>query len=366
MNVERRGMPTRSLAAIGIDEAEERIWRFLLSRRNATVADVAGALGLPARKAQRLLDSLEAKGLATCSPERPRRYLPISPEFAVEALIRQRQEELERVRAAIPDLQEQAARNAASPAEQMVELITSSQAVNQIFSRLQQSIQAEVICMQRAPVLFSSFDETDDAQKKALAKGVNVRSIADAEFLALPGAMNRVRHDMAAGEQVRVFPVLPFKMVVVDQRIGLIPLSLHEPDGPSLLVRSSALLDALCALFETLWERATPITFSVAGALKDGEAAARVPQAAARLIPLLAAGFNDKAIAHELDISPATLNRRMAELMRSLDTRTRFQAGWLAALNAFPERLATQPSKECDAPVDGSASRNAHRTPADR
>src|ERR1019366_6423877 len=133
--------------------------------------------------------------------------------------------------------------------EEMVELITSRNAVGQVFAQLQQMIQNEVVCLQRAPVLFSSFDDTDASQKQALAKGVRVRSIADAEFLALPGALNRVRHDMEAGEEVRIFPTLPFKMVVVDRRIGLIPLSLHEPDGPSLLVRSSALLDALCALF---------------------------------------------------------------------------------------------------------------------
>ena len=106
-----------------------------------------------------------------------------------------------------------------------------------------------------------------------------------------------------------------------------------------MLVRSSALLDALYALFESLWERSTPVAFTPSGALKDGKPGSRVPDAAAKLVPLLAAGLNDKAIAHELGISAATLNRRLAELMKSLDTRTRFQMGWRAALDAFPERL---------------------------
>ena len=70
-----------------------------------------------------------------------------------------------------------------------------------------------------------------------------------------------------------------------------------------------------------------------------------LPEAAAKLIPLLAAGLNDKAIAHELDVSSATLNRRLAELMKALDTRTRFQMGWRAALEAFPERVPRTRSK---------------------
>ena len=48
----------------------------------------------------------------------------------------------------------------------------------------------------------------------------------------------------------------------------------------------------------------------------------------------------DKAIALELGISPATLNRRMSELLRSCGTRSRFQLGWRAALQATVPRPA--------------------------
>jgi AraC-like DNA-binding protein len=54
----------------------------------------------------------------------------------------------------------------------------------------------------------------------------------------------------------------------------------------------------------------------------------------AALIPLLSAGLNDKAIAAELGISSATLNRRMSDLMKKTGTRTRFQLGWHVALDA--------------------------------
>ena len=338
----QNGASPRPLEVLGIDADEERVYRFLLTSGMATLQEVTRGLGLSARKTQRLLDVLEAKGLATRSPERPRRYIASSPDIAVEALASQRQADLERARSAIHELKEQAASaNSPHASEQIVELITSRNAVGRVFTQMQEMVQNELVCLERAPVLFSSLlDETDASQRQALAKGVRLRTIADAEFLALPGAVNWIRHDMAMGEEVRIFPTLPFKMVVVDRRIGLIPLTLHEPDGPSLLVRSSALLDALCALFETLWERATPITFTSAGILKNGEPTSRVPEGAGQLIPLLAAGLNDKAIAYELGISSATLNRRVAELMKGLATRTRFQAGWLAALNAFPERLA--------------------------
>src|SRR5262249_53886625 len=162
----------------------------------------------------------------------------------------------------------------------------------------------------------------------------------DADWLALPGASARVRSESESGEEIRVFPQLPFKIAIFDRRIAFIPLNPDEPAGATLLVGSSALLHALYALFDSVWERSAPRAFTPAGVPKIAKALSRVPETAAKLIPLLAAGLNDKAIAHELDVSSATLNRRLAELMKGLDTRTRFQMGWRAALEAFPERVA--------------------------
>jgi hypothetical protein len=181
----------------------------------------------------------------------------------------------------------------------------------------------------------------DDVQAQKVGGSIRVRTISDAEYLALPGALKRMRHDMEMGEEVRVFPTLPIKMVVADRRIALIPLNIDDQGGPALLVRSSSLLDALCELFEMTWERSAPIAFTRTGELKTGKLDPRVSGVAAELIPLLAAGLNDKAIAHEAGISAMTLTRRITELMKSFDTRTRFQLGWRAALDAFPDGLAT-------------------------
>jgi DNA-binding NarL/FixJ family response regulator len=82
-------------------------------------------------------------------------------------------------------------------------------------------------------------------------------------------------------------------------------------------------------MFELLWSQAAPIAFTRAGELRTGELASRLPEETEQIVPLLAAGLNDKAIAHELGISASTLNRRIAELMKGVDARSRFQLGWL-------------------------------------
>lgn len=331
------------LGALGVSREEERVYRFLLACGTATAQDVAGGLGLPPRRAQRLLDAIEGKGFATCAPERPQRYIPARPEFAVEALIHEHEAGLERARAAIADLQQQA-RDAPGTIdrEQMVELVTSRESECQIFEQMQRVAEHEILTMTRPPLRISRldipYDEDQRHQVAARARGVRYRSVVDGDYLALPGAVRHVRMDIEAGEDIRVFPCLPFKAVLADRRIAFIPLNRQQPDGPTLLVRSSALLDALYALFESIWERATPISFATDDEIVHGTEAPE--HDAGELIRLFAEGLNDKAIAHELGISASTLHRRIAELMKKLGTRTRFQLGWRAALAAYPERTA--------------------------
>lgn len=322
-----------SLEAVGIDKMEEAVYRFLLANRMATSVDVAQMLSLSSRKAQQLLDSIEMKGLVTHSPERPRRYIAASPKLAVEALISQRHLGLEQVRSTIPELTEYAESSSdTDDREQVVELITSRASLAQVFKQLMHTIQDEALAFQRAPRLYN---------QSTMPAGVRTRTITDAGFLASPGALELLRQDVKNGEEARVFPMLPVKMLIADRRIGLIPLNTENPDGPILLVRASSLLDALRALFDLTWERATPVLFTRAGKLETGPVSARLSSLTDELIPLLAAGLNDKAIAYEAGISGTTLSRRVNELMRAMDTRTRFQLGWRAAMETFSGKVPT-------------------------
>ena len=319
----------RPLEALGISVIEEHVYEALLDRSGATLADLERDLTLPSRKLQRVLNALEQKGLITRTSIPPRRHIPASPDIAVEALVLRRHDELRRARSEIQRLQERAAASAGEQ-RQMIELVTTREAERHVFEQMQHAAQHEVIFLERPPILIAGPEQPDETEMRALSRGVRYRSIADRAFLELPSVLTRVREDMLAGEEVRVVSKLPFKMVMADRSIALIPLNLERPGSPTMLVRSSALLDALYAMFELLWNQAAPISFTREGAMSTGELAARLPEETEKLIPLLAAGLNDKTIAHELGISASTLNRRMAELMKSVDARSRFQLGWLA------------------------------------
>ncbi len=332
------GIPGRSFEVLGISEAEEKVYRWLLAHSGATAQEVSRAVEMTPNKVQRLLGSIEDKGLTTHSPEKPRRYIPVAADIALKALIHRHQESLQQAEAAIEVLQEQTAAQRRDEGEQIVELVTNLEASRQTFNQMLRSAQHEIIALMRPPIFVTKMNEKKEReedkwiQRETQAKGVRYRSIANAEFLALPGAIQGALEDMKAGEEVRVVSHLPFKMVLADRRVAFIPLHLDRPNSVVLLVRSSALVDALYALFEVLWDRASPLSFTPSGEPEIAASDSRLPEDAQALFSLLAAGLNDKKIAHELGLSLRTHYRRINEQMENMGAQTRFQFGWLAAL----------------------------------
>jgi DNA-binding NarL/FixJ family response regulator len=112
---------------------------------------------------------------------------------------------------------------------------------------------------------------------------------------------------------------------MADNRIAIIPISSSEHVVDfAYVIHPSTLLDALARLFDAEWERAVPLP---AAAGRPAAAAAGAPPDATALLSLLAAGQTDARIARSLGWSLRTTQRRVRQLMATLNATTRFQAG---------------------------------------
>ena len=169
-----------------------------------------------------------------------------------------------------------------------------------------------------------------------------LRAIHERAVLQAPGYLASLKQGVAAGEQARVLPWLPMKLFLVDDRLGILPLQ-AAPTAieSSVVVHQSALLEALTALFETLWHLSLPPELAATNlSLLDN------PSAEERLIlASLTAGLPDEAIARQLGLSDRTYQRRIHDLMERLHAQTRFQLarqaarrGWLDADKAAPRK----------------------------
>lgn len=151
-----------------------------------------------------------------------------------------------------------------------------------------------------------------------VAAGRPVRSIYPTSFLE-PGrrhAERWVREWADVGEQQRLQASVPHAFTVYGDDLVLACTEWGVVTDDLLAIRSPLLVRAFSALFDQAWRSGLPVPRS-----------AYDPLLADRLLPMLAAGLKDQAIARYLGVSLRTVRRRVADLMAELGVQTRFQLG---------------------------------------
>jgi DNA-binding CsgD family transcriptional regulator len=312
------------LDGMGLTESEESVYVALVELSSAGQAELGARC--PRANVRAALAGLESKGLVSRLPGPAVRYAPSPPDVALEVLARAREQELAQARLAIAQLTSRyrLARISTRPAE-VVEVVTSREATLRRWEQLQRSARQQVRSFDRGP--YVSDPVHNQVELEMLAGGVAYRSVYHPAGFELPGRPASVRALIAAGEQVRVTEDVPVKMFIADDQTGLLPLEIAGSAESCLVIHASSLLDTLIALFEHVWDRAVAIHGD--GELPALEAGPSPGEAV--LLPLLAAGLTDGAIARQLGTHPRTVQRRVRDLLDKLGAETRFQAGLQAA-----------------------------------
>ena len=323
----------QSLSALGMSPFDESVYRALLDRAEAAPGELAESLGAGVARVERALDRLRELGLASRLSGRRRRYTATDPEAAVEALVRSRTADLERVRSVAVELASRfhAAQRAGGHGD-AIEIVHGAEQLGRWFVRLQQQVREEMLVLDRPPYALAARNPVEPV---SLAQGVRWRAVYAPEALELPGALDEVTELARRGERGRVLPGLPLKLAVADGKTALLPLSLDLENAQIAIVHESTLLDALVDLFQMYWEMAVPIGVQESAPEPKQPAPERASEAPSvppdedtrRLLTLLASGLKDDAIARQLGLSTRTMRRRMRQLLDDLSAANRFQAG---------------------------------------
>ncbi|MGS2618142.1 helix-turn-helix domain-containing protein [Micromonospora sp. LZ34] len=209
-----------------VDARDERVLRALLTRPQATVDGVATASGQHIDQVAAALARLSRRGLAARLAGPPDQYTATDPRTAPDALIHRAEQALRRARDAVAELTAlfHTARTE-PPTAGSVEVVTGHE-ISRAFVRMQQS--------------------------------------------------------------ARVLADVPLKMHLFDDRLAMVALDLDTPTTRTALMYPSALLEALATVFESCWQRATPLEAAA------GEAG--LSDEHRQLIALLAAGVKDDMI----------------------------------------------------------------------
>lgn len=318
-----------TLELVGVSRLEENIYRALLPRPRADVAEIARNLGVAPGKVRQALSELETKGLVSRTPGSRPSYIAARPELALEALVLRRIADLEQVLREASRLGERfEATSVDHPGPAAVELVRGFDATLQWAMQVQRSASREVRVIDVPPPLVPPLGP-NPTELELLGRGFVYRVLYHETSFEVPGKLDAARACIEAGEQARIYSGEPIKLLIADRKLALAYDAKLGRVQDSLIVHPSFLLDALVMLFDLLWAQSVPLHVDgIPGVPGEDIALSGLDR---QLLGLLAAGAKDERIARQLGIGLRTVRRRTAHLMTVLGARTRFQAGMKAA-----------------------------------
>jgi DNA-binding CsgD family transcriptional regulator len=312
------------LTSLGFSRSLERLYERLLLQSGRELVTVADALLRSPDDLLAELEPLRAEGIVWLegsqvfvAPPADAVAMLLSGQAEQAARARERLDELAR---AIPFLTAGSVRHAKGDVHDVLPLDGELSAGGNLLGLLQ-----ALVTQSKGDLLWLRPDQwripREHAMRKliadAVAEGRTSRAIYP--IAALREAPTVLIARAEAGEQIRLLPELPTRLLIIGRTHALLPEPLGFADGPRTLVRQQGLVEALTLWFELLWDRAAPVA-----ALDRGE-----PRADLRrfLLQQLAAGAQDEQIARRLGVSLRTVRRRVADALTELGADTRFQAG---------------------------------------
>lgn len=320
--------PESVISALGFGKAADRAYHQVLPQSGRELVSVAQSVLRTPEELLRDLGPLVEKGIVTCEDSRifvlnpgdaVARLVTLSAESAAAAHAR-----LDAVARALPYLTATTVRPADDEVDDVQPVdgeITSGGNPVQLLASLISNSKGDLLWLR--PDQFRKPREDAMAQivGEQIAQGRRSRAIYPVR--ALTEAPDTLALRASVGEEIRLMPQLPTRMIVIGTTHVVLPEPLGFVDEPRSLVRQRGWVEAMTLWFESMWDKASPLSTTVSG---RGAGDLRT-----FLLQQLASGAQDEQIARRLGVSLRTVRRRVADLMSDLGADSRFQAGVEAA-----------------------------------
>jgi len=255
------------LTRLGLTTYEAKAYLALTLRDSYTAAQVSRQAGLPRQRIYDVLGSLVEKGLASARPGEVVKYAAIPPQLAVARLIETHRlglqdlerDALEMVASMTPAYE--AGRSQTDPLE-YIEVLRDERAINERFAQLQANVKREILVFTKPPY---ATPPQENVEGLLVSREHTARAMYELSAFDDPDFIRGVQRFLEAGEDARFVPVLPLKLVIIDETIVM--FGMQDPvEGSSdltiVVVEHPSLAKTLKLAFEATW--ATGLTFQQA------------------------------------------------------------------------------------------------------
>jgi sugar-specific transcriptional regulator TrmB len=254
------------LQAMGLNAYEARSYLVLVGHPRFKALELAARAHVPRQKIYEVLDSLVEKGFAQVIQEKTKLFSAVPPDQAIPSYLARRTQALEQ------ELADQSKAAANMIGELMaaysegqggrgtldyLRIVSDPGQVASQFRGMLAESMAEYLEFSRPPYAVDPLDA--ELVIQARERGVVCRLLV--ELGTLDPAHEKFLADyQAAGVEVRQIEKVPLKMAVLDRRRGLLALLdpvITKPAWTSVVFEHEGMAEAMRALFQDYWRRAT-------------------------------------------------------------------------------------------------------------
>lgn len=251
------------LQRCGLGDKEARAFVHLTNMGESKVADLATAAGLKRAETYQILEKLQGRGLVEGTLARPRKFVALPPQRAMEVLVEERANELK----SVENLREEAERSLASlsgaSAESQAGSFRILQDLNQIGGQLRRTARAakrEVCAVASSRSLFRLLlDEgLEEELEAAHEKGVKLRILTE----IMPGQEATVERLLTFADVRHAMVPRPMRFFIADedeivQYVTADPMTSGAKET-ALWIGARDHVGAQRAQFDEMWTEAVP------------------------------------------------------------------------------------------------------------
>ncbi|MFF2953342.1 LuxR C-terminal-related transcriptional regulator [Kitasatospora sp. NPDC057965] len=321
------------LGVLGLEPVVEQVYATLLDRPQSDLAGLVEITGLTGSQVRGALDELADRAFVRPSRETAGGLRAVSPQLALDLLLRRQEAELARRTQQLAEGRAAAAEAVAaygslapSAVVNGAERLVGLDAIEAKLELLTKELRHECLSvMPGGAQSQASLDASRPLDADALARGVAILTLYQDSVRNDPPTHAYAHWLTALGGEVRTAPLLPPRMLIFDREVAVVPIDPGDTKAGALCTREPGIVAALVAVYEHTWATAVPL----GAAARENEEG--LTAAERELLTLLARGLTDDAAAKRLGMGLRTVRRQMAGLMERLGATSRFEAGLKAA-----------------------------------
>ncbi|MFB6905894.1 LuxR C-terminal-related transcriptional regulator [Streptomyces bacillaris] len=284
---------------------------------------------MPETEVRAALDELSEYALARPCTEDQNQVRPVNPLLGFEALIARKQaklaahqQQLEESRAVIAEALAQYDLEYDTGNSVGIRHLEGIEAIREQLELLNSTVVDEFLTLAPGGAQTSAnMAASRPLNQRLLERGVQMRTVYLDSIRRDPPTMAHAEWLESLGARVRTAPTLPNRVIIVDRRTALVATHSNNTSVSAVLIQHLGVVTLVCALFESIWGSAEPISAPTA------PNHAGLTRQRAEVLRLMAQGNTDESIANSLGISARTVRRIASGLLEHLDARSRFQAG---------------------------------------